>query len=47
MGETLLRALNPGVDFSTAGVSIVAAAVPQGKLAGKVARIEIDKAKDS
>jgi lipoprotein-anchoring transpeptidase ErfK/SrfK len=45
MDETLLRALNPGPDFATAGASIVVTAVGPDKLAGKVARIEIDKAR--
>ncbi|WP_419321197.1 L,D-transpeptidase family protein [Caulobacter sp. ErkDOM-E] len=45
MDEALLRALNPGVDFTAAGTSIVVAAVGPDKLAGKVARIEIDKAR--
>lgn len=44
MDEALLRALNPAVDFTTAGVSVVVAAVGPDTLAGKVARIEIDKA---
>jgi len=43
MDEGLLRALNPGTDFNAAGTPIVVAAVRTGKLAGKVARIEIDK----
>jgi lipoprotein-anchoring transpeptidase ErfK/SrfK len=45
MDETLLRALNPNADFAVAGTSIVVAAVGPDKLAGKVTRIEIDKAK--
>ncbi|WP_425999686.1 L,D-transpeptidase family protein [Caulobacter sp. DWR1-3-2b1] len=45
MDEALLRALNPGADFAVAGTSIVIAAVGTDKLAGKVARIEIDKAR--
>jgi lipoprotein-anchoring transpeptidase ErfK/SrfK len=45
MDEALLRALNPNADFAVAGTSIVVAAVGPDKLAGKVARIEIDKAK--
>lgn len=45
MDEALLRALNPGVDFTAAGTAIVVTAVGPDKLAGKVARIEIDKAR--
>jgi len=45
MDEALLLALNPGADFATAGTSIVVTAVGPDKLAGKVARIEIDKAR--
>jgi len=45
MDEALLRSLNPNADFTVAGTSIVVTAVGPDKLAGKVARIEIDKAK--
>jgi len=45
MDEALLKALNPGVDFAVAGTSIVVAAAGSDKLAGKVTRIEIDKAR--
>ncbi len=45
MDETLLRALTPGADFATAGASIVVTAVGPDRLASKVARIEIDKAR--
>jgi len=43
MDEALLRALNPGADFSVAGTRIVVAALGPDKLAGAVARIEVDK----
>ncbi|HYD86202.1 MAG TPA: L,D-transpeptidase [Vitreimonas sp.] len=42
MDEDLLRTLNPGVDFTRAGVEIVVANAGGG-LSGQVARIEIDK----
>ncbi len=45
MDEALLLALNPGADFAVAGTSIVVTAVGADKLSGKVARIEIDKAR--
>jgi lipoprotein-anchoring transpeptidase ErfK/SrfK len=43
MDEALLKALNPGADFSKAGTKIVVAAPGPEKLAGKVTRIEVDK----
>lgn len=43
MDESLLKALNPGADFSAAGTKIVVAAVGPEKLAMPVARIEVDK----
>lgn len=43
MDEDLLHTLNPGVDFSQAGVEIVVAN-PHAGLAGAVASIEVDKA---
>jgi lipoprotein-anchoring transpeptidase ErfK/SrfK len=42
MDEDLLRSLNPGVDFTSAGTEIVVARVGGG-LDGQVARIDIDK----
>jgi len=45
MDEPLLQALNPGVDFSRAGTTIVVAALGPDGLDGKVARIEIDNAR--
>ncbi len=42
MDEDLVRALNPGVDFSQPHVEIVVASAG-GELSGQVARIEIDK----
>ena len=45
MDEALLRSLNPGADFTAAGTAIVVTAVGADKLSGKVARIEIDKAR--
>jgi lipoprotein-anchoring transpeptidase ErfK/SrfK len=44
MDEALLKALNPGADFSKAGTRIVVAAVSPDKLPAKVDRIEVDKA---
>lgn len=43
MDESLLKALNPGADFSAAGTGLIVAAPRVGKLASKVARIVIDK----
>jgi len=45
MDEPLLQALNPGVDFSKAGTTIIVAAPGPDGLPGKVARILIDNAK--
>jgi lipoprotein-anchoring transpeptidase ErfK/SrfK len=45
MDEPLLQALNPGVDFSQAGTTIIVAALGPDGLDGKVTRIEIDNAK--
>jgi lipoprotein-anchoring transpeptidase ErfK/SrfK len=45
MDENLLKALNPGVDFGTAGAKIVVAALGPDKLPATVARLEIDKTK--
>jgi lipoprotein-anchoring transpeptidase ErfK/SrfK len=45
MDEPLLQALNPGVDFSKAGTTIIVAALGGEGLDGKVTRIEIDNAK--
>jgi lipoprotein-anchoring transpeptidase ErfK/SrfK len=45
MDEPLLQALNPGVDFSRAGTTIIVAALGPDGLSGKVARIEIDNAR--
>jgi lipoprotein-anchoring transpeptidase ErfK/SrfK len=45
MDEPLLQALNPGVDFSQAGTTIIVAALGPDGLSGKVARIEIDNAR--
>jgi lipoprotein-anchoring transpeptidase ErfK/SrfK len=45
MDEPLLKALNPGVDFATAGTKIVVAALGPDKLPGGVIRIEVDKGK--
>lgn len=45
MDETLLRALNPDADFAVAGTSIIVTAAGPDTLSGKVARIEIDKAR--
>jgi lipoprotein-anchoring transpeptidase ErfK/SrfK len=43
MDEALLKALNPGVDYSVAGTRIVVAALGPDKLPGTVTRIEVDK----
>jgi lipoprotein-anchoring transpeptidase ErfK/SrfK len=45
MDEGLLKALNPGADFSKAGTQIVVAAPSTEDLPAKVGRIEVDKAK--
>jgi len=45
MDEPLLQALNPGVDFSQAGVTIIVAALGAEGLDGKVTHIQIDNAK--
>jgi hypothetical protein len=43
MAESLLAALNPGVDFSRAGTRIAVADVPQKPRQAKVAKVVIDK----
>jgi lipoprotein-anchoring transpeptidase ErfK/SrfK len=43
MDEALLKALNPGADFSAAGTSILVAAVGPETLPARVAAIEVDK----
>jgi lipoprotein-anchoring transpeptidase ErfK/SrfK len=43
MSETLLRALNPGVELGRAGAEILVVASRTGKIAGEVARVEVDK----
>ena len=43
MSETLLKALNPGADFGTAGTSLVVVQPSMAPLPG-VARVEVDKA---
>jgi lipoprotein-anchoring transpeptidase ErfK/SrfK len=43
MDEALLKALNPGADFSTAGTRLVVAALGPDKLSAPVTRIEVDK----
>jgi lipoprotein-anchoring transpeptidase ErfK/SrfK len=45
MDEALLKTLNPGVDFGTAGTRIVVAALGPDRLPGTVARLEVDKAR--
>jgi lipoprotein-anchoring transpeptidase ErfK/SrfK len=45
MDETLLKTLNPGVDFGVAGTKIVVAALGPDKLPAPVTRIEVDKTK--
>ena len=44
MSQPLLKAFNPGVDFTVAGTEIVVAATSTGGMDAKVARIEVDKA---
>ncbi|WP_310538628.1 L,D-transpeptidase, partial [Phenylobacterium sp.] len=44
MDQALLLALNPGVDFTVAGATILVAATSAGALPAKVAAIEVDKA---
>jgi lipoprotein-anchoring transpeptidase ErfK/SrfK len=43
MDETLLKTLNPGVDFGAAGTKIVVAALGPDKLPAPVTRVEVDK----
>src|SRR5438309_726540 len=43
MDETLLKALNPGADFTAPGTKIVVAALGPDKLPAAVTRIEVDK----
>ena len=43
MDEPLLKALNPGADFGTAGTRILVAAVSPGRLGQAVTAIEVDK----
>lgn len=43
MDEQLLREMNPGVDFRTAGVAIHVANPARPAIAGTIARIEVDK----
>ena len=43
MDEGLLKALNPGADFSAAGAKLIVAAPRSGKLDAQVARIVVDK----
>ena len=43
MDEDLLKALNPGADFTKAGTEITVAAVGKTKLASAVTKIEVDK----
>ena len=45
MDEALLKGLNPGVDFATAGARIVVAALGPDKLPAPVTRVEVDKTK--
>ena len=45
MDEALLKALNPGVDFSATGARIVVAALGADALPAQVTRIEVDKAR--
>ena len=44
MSQTLLRAMNPGAEFSIAGVSIIVVRPGDAKLLLPVARVEVDKA---
>jgi lipoprotein-anchoring transpeptidase ErfK/SrfK len=43
MDPALLKALNPGADFTAAGTKLVVAALGPDKLPGTVSRIEVDK----
>ena len=45
MDEALLKTLNPGADFGTAGTKIVVAALGADRLPATVARLEVDKAR--
>lgn len=44
MSEALLRELNPGADFTTAGTRLLVARPGSGSLPAPVARVEVDKA---
>jgi lipoprotein-anchoring transpeptidase ErfK/SrfK len=43
MSQVLLKRLNPDADFSVAGTSILVVRPGEGRLAGQVARVEVDK----
>jgi lipoprotein-anchoring transpeptidase ErfK/SrfK len=47
MDEPLLKALNPGADFTKVGTVVTVAAVGAEKLGGAVTRIEVDKTANS
>ncbi|QYE36804.1 L,D-transpeptidase [Polymorphobacter sp. PAMC 29334] len=47
MDDALLKALNPGADFTKAGTVITVASVTAEKLGGVVTRIEVDKSANS
>lgn len=47
MDDDLLKALNPGAEFGTAGTKITIAATAKTKLADAVTRIEVDKTANS
>lgn len=47
MDQEFLRALNPGTDFAEAGTEIVVVDTGEPGLAGEVARIEVDKSRES
>jgi lipoprotein-anchoring transpeptidase ErfK/SrfK len=46
MDEVLLQQLNPGVDFSKAGVKILVVSPPAEMLPAEVARVEVDKGRN-
>lgn len=46
MNEKLLKQLNPDADLSKAGTTIIVANVRRDPIAGKIARIDVDKKRD-
>ena len=47
MAQSFLKAINPGVDFSSPGIQITVIVPGDRELNGKVARVEVDKAESA